>query len=84
MEPTITLDQLSKRHPDVENELPEGSMVVEKPPKKPSKILSLSKAIATNVLIPVGISVTLLFTAPYILASAPSWLESPTQTGSSP
>lgn len=84
MEREVTLEDLSKRYPEVEKELPEGSMVEEKPPKPPSPFKKFMVGAGTNVIIPVVLSIALLFAAPYILDSAPSWLVYPSEATSQP
>lgn len=58
----ISLDDLSRRHPQVEKDLPKGSLKVEEPPANPSSPLKqVIASIFRNIALPIVVGVITLW-----------------------
>lgn len=53
MERVISLEDLAARHPQLEKDLPKGSLVVEKPPEPPSPLKRAIASIFVNIALPI-------------------------------
>lgn len=80
----ISLEDLAARHPQVEKDLPEGSLVVEKPPAQPS---SLKRAIASmfrNVALPIVVGVLTLWVIHLLPITPKAFLGQDAEAASTP